>query len=350
MDQFRALGPGAPETDGGPAGLIILEITARGNLPVEVLTRQPHLDIIGLGRGKAHVPGAQHHHPVMQPQFLEDLLRVLQQTLQMLVGALRGGELHQLHLIELVLADEAPDVLTVGAGLGAEAGRVSGIFEGQVVLLQDFVPVDVGHRHLRGGHQKIIPILQLEEVFLELGKLAGALHGGPVGHERRQNLQIPVFAGVEVQHKVDQGPLQQGACPFKQGEAGPGDLGGPLKVQDAQGLADVPVGFGFKVKLRGLAPGMVHRVIVRGRAQGDGRVGQVGDIQEEVPDPGFLLLHPGLQGFAFSINAGDPRLEGFGLRFFSGLHQGSHLLGQGVALMAQLFQPGQQAAALRLPL
>ena len=156
VHQLRALGARALEADFGAPGLVVGKVAAGGDFPVEVLPRQPHLDVIGLGRGEAHVAGAQHDDPVGQAQLLKDRLGVLEQELQLLVGGFRRGEFHQLHLVELVLADQPPDILTVGAGLGAEAGGVGGVVDGQAFSAEDFAPVDVGHRHLGGGHQIVV--------------------------------------------------------------------------------------------------------------------------------------------------------------------------------------------------
>ena len=158
-----------------------------------------------------------------------------------------------------------------------------------------------------------------------------------------------MLPGVQVQHKVDEGALQPRPGPLQEGEAGPGDLGGPLKIQDAQVLPDIPVGLGGKVKAGGLPPGVHHRVVVAGRAQGHGLVGQVGQMEEELPHPGVLGLGLGLQIFALVIDSGDPVSQRLGLIPLAGLHQGPHLFGQGIALVAQLFQAGQELAALGLP-
>ena len=146
----------------GPAGLVAFEVAARRDFPVEILPRQPDLDVVGLGRGKAHIPGAQDHHPVVQAQLLQHFFRIVQQTLQLVVGVLRQGELHQLHLVELVLANQAPDILAVGTRLGPETGGVGGVIQGQVLGRENFIPVDVGDRHLRGGDQEIGQAFQLE--------------------------------------------------------------------------------------------------------------------------------------------------------------------------------------------
>ena len=55
------------------------------------------------------------------------------------------------------------------------------------------------------------------------------------------------------------------------------------------------------------------------------------------------------RSFALLINRSDPVPQGLGLILLAGLHQGPHLFGQGVALVAQLFQAGQELAALGLP-
>src|SRR5437763_664531 len=41
-----------------------LEVGARGNLAIRVLSRQPHLQVVGLRRGEAGVAGAQQHHAI----------------------------------------------------------------------------------------------------------------------------------------------------------------------------------------------------------------------------------------------------------------------------------------------
>ena len=133
-------------------------------------------------------------HPVGQLEELQDLLGVAGELLQGVVAGLRGGQLHQLDLVELVLADQAADVLAVGAGLGAEAGGVGGVAQRQVGLVEDLAPVQVGQRHLGGRDQVVVETLELEQVLLELRQLAGADEGVAVDDERRQDLAVAVLA------------------------------------------------------------------------------------------------------------------------------------------------------------
>ncbi len=99
-----------------------------------------------------------------------------------------------------------------------------------------------------------------------------------------------MLAGVQIQHKVNEGPLHEGPGALEESEAGPGDLGGPLEVQDAQGLPQVPVGLGLKREPGRLPPGLHHGVVLLGGAHRHAVVGEVGEVEEEVPHPGVMLL------------------------------------------------------------
>ena len=101
------------------------------------------------------------------------LLYVRRELVVRVVALLRRADLDQLHLVELVLSDVAPGVLAVGSGLGAEAGGEGGVADGQLLLTQDLLAVEVGDRHLGGGDQvgrgAVDGLGQLEEILLELG-------------------------------------------------------------------------------------------------------------------------------------------------------------------------------------
>src|SRR4029078_8749858 len=101
--------------------LEVEEVRTRGDLAKRVLPRQPHLDVVRLRRGEAHVAGGERDDAIVEIQRLEDRRRRLRQRLELVPRPLRQDELHQLDFFELMLANEAARVLPRGAGLAAEA-------------------------------------------------------------------------------------------------------------------------------------------------------------------------------------------------------------------------------------
>jgi hypothetical protein len=90
-----------------------------------------------------------------------------------------------------------------------------------------------------------------------------------------------VLAGVEVEHEVGEGALEAGALAVVDDEAGAGDFGGALEVEDAEALADLPVGECGEGEGGRRAPDFFDGVVVLGGADGDGGLGQVGDGLED---------------------------------------------------------------------
>ena len=63
-------------------------VAARRDLAVGALAGQPDLDVVGLGRGEAHVARAEQHRAVRQAEPLQDLLGVARQALELVVRLL----------------------------------------------------------------------------------------------------------------------------------------------------------------------------------------------------------------------------------------------------------------------
>src|SRR6185503_15042282 len=151
------------------------EVGARRNLAVRVLRRQPDFEVVGLGRGEADVAGAKRDHAIGKLEALEDRLGVPGELLQALVGALGGNDLHQLHLVELVVADHAASVLARRARLGAEARRMAGELERQLLGRQDLLAREIRDRVLGGRQQVEVAPLDLEQILLELREARDAV-------------------------------------------------------------------------------------------------------------------------------------------------------------------------------
>jgi hypothetical protein len=92
-------------------------------------------------------------------------------------------DLHHLDLVELVLADHAAGVAAGAARFRAEAG-VCAVSAAAAAARHDLVAHEVGQRHFAGrdqvqrllflGQALLAALADGEQVFLELGQLAGA--------------------------------------------------------------------------------------------------------------------------------------------------------------------------------
>src|SRR5207302_1673787 len=65
---------GWPVADVGTPRLKGFAVRARRDLPILPLARQPHLDVVGLGRREPHVGCAEQHDPVRQLEPLQNFL------------------------------------------------------------------------------------------------------------------------------------------------------------------------------------------------------------------------------------------------------------------------------------
>ena len=171
-------------TDAGAAGLEGFIVGAGGDFLIGILSRQPDLNIVGLGGVCSQIAGTQHNGAEGEPQADQDVFGIGGEFVQFLVALFGPGELDQLYLLELMLADDAANVAAIGAGLAAETRGVGAKLDRQVVFLQRFVAVNVGDGNLRGGDQPEIAVLAFEQVGSELGELRGAVEAGGVDQER----------------------------------------------------------------------------------------------------------------------------------------------------------------------
>ncbi len=248
VEELGLAGSGWAVADVGSAGLEGLEVGAGADLAVEVLAGEPDFEVVGLGGGETHVAGAEEHAAVGEAELFEDGLGVAGEGLVLFVGLFGRGELDQLDLLELVLTDHAADVFAVAAGFGAEAGGVGAVGDGELGLVEGLVAEEVGDGDFGGGDEPVVVLLQLagavgslvvavEEVFGELGKLAGAEEGFGIDHVGGQDFGVAMLGCVEVEHEVGEGTLETGSLAVVDDEAGAGDFCGAVEVEDAQGFA-----------------------------------------------------------------------------------------------------------------
>ena len=177
------------------------------------------------------------------------------QLLQLVVALFRPREFHQLHLLKLMLPDDAAHVAPVRARLAAEARRVGAERDRQRVGVQRLVAIQIRHRNLGRRRQPDNRCLShLEQILLELRQLPGAVEARRVDHERRQHFGIAVLARVHVEHEVDQRALQLRAQAPVHREPRAGDLGRALQIEDAELRPQVPVRLWVRNRTRAACP------------------------------------------------------------------------------------------------
>ena len=127
---LRALAALGAEADVGPPGLVVGEPRHRADLEPHVAARRVGLDVPGARRRRADVAGAEVEDPVRQPELGEQRLAASEDVLLARDGLLGPvGEREQLHLVELVHAQQPAGVAARRARLAPEARGVGGVAE-----------------------------------------------------------------------------------------------------------------------------------------------------------------------------------------------------------------------------
>jgi hypothetical protein len=178
--------------------------------------------------------------------------------------------------------DEPARVLAVAAGLGAKAGRIGRVADGQAARLQDLLAVQVDQRHLCRRREEVLALAcRLEGVALELGQLAGALERVAAQQRRRPHLAVAAL-DVAVDHEADQRARQPRPGAAQHAEARTRDLGRAREVEDAERLAHLPVRPRRERHGRLVAPHRHHRVVGLAMSVGHRGVRRVGDDHEQL--------------------------------------------------------------------
>ena len=258
---------------------------------------------------------------------------------------------HDLHLGELVQTVQSAHVLAVRTGFATEALGVGTVLDGQFLLVQDDIAVDVRYGHLCRGNQ--VEVVQSAMVHLSLlvGQLACTVSAGGIHHGGRHHLLVSALACL-VQEEVYQSTLESCTQATVHGEAGTGNLHAQVKVYQVVLLAQFPVGeeclvvIGVGIPVAHLVHtrdallqvGLHHPVVLGAGTLWHLVVWYVGYLAEFRCQFLLGILHLGLQSLVGGLYFGHLGLHGLGLLLLALLHEAANLSRQFLGIGQVLVQ------------
>ena len=195
MAELDLLGVGMAEAAVEAVGLVAAEVGHRTDFQPTLLGGAPGFEVVADGGGEAHVAATETEDVVGKLQLGEQALHVVEHLLVGDLCVLRRVDADDLDLVKLVETVETAHVLAIAAGLATEAGGIGAALDGKLVLLDDLVAEEVGHRHLGGGDQVEVVEVGMVHLALLVGELARAQSAGLIDHEGRLHLGIARLAG-----------------------------------------------------------------------------------------------------------------------------------------------------------
>ena len=189
-----------------------------------------------------------------------------------------------------MLTNETAGIAAGAAGLCTEAGSIYGIALRQLGAVENFFAMIVGSRNFTGGNDVLVEAFQLEHILSELRQLAGTNHAVTGNDYRSQHFGVALLLSVKIHHEVDAGTLKAGTEALVEGEAGTGNFGGTLSIEDVQLSTDIPVVLRLEIKLTRLAPALTLRVVVFIDTDGNILSRHIGDAEKDFTKVAFYLL------------------------------------------------------------
>ena len=194
-----------------------------------------------MGR-ETQIAGAEIQHPVGQLESLKNRFGIsgdLLMGVSRLVGMNKPVELH---LVELVQADQASGVAAIAARFPAETRAVSGVAQRKLIDRNDFIAMKRGDGDFSCRRQPQIVFSTAKAFLGKFWELAGTGEAGGIDQHRRQDFAI-ALAGVQIQHEIDQGSLQPRSLPHQGDEAALGYPNRPFRFKQSESFCDLPMLF-----------------------------------------------------------------------------------------------------------
>ena len=336
------LAVGVAVAEVGAARLPIVEFGDRVRLAVALLGRHPALDVPHAYLARAHLAGARSHHAIGQLQRLHQRLGVLKQRLEPASRfvLVRPADHVLLYLVELMDTEQAAHVPPGRPGLAAEAGGDAGVAHGQLRCGENVTAVEIVKRHFAcAGEIEIV--VELVDVATAAGEMPGT-DEGRFARERGQIDEREAAVFHEIRGEPPNRQLHLDHVSLQRERSRAGDLAGARYVGPVVQFEQLDVVARLEAKRGRLtpAPHLYVRVLVIADRLIGGR--DVGHQQEQLVERFLLFAQARLQ--LLQRPSDLPAALDERLTFVLGRRR--RLLGENVALVAQLLGLGQQALHL----
>jgi len=207
MYEFRPRPGFGTITRAHAAGLEIAAHRTTGNLAVLILAGQPHFDVMGAPRAKAHVARAKHDRAIGQIERFQNALRTFGHAIQLGAAVLWRGDRHHFDLFKLMLTQHARGILARTSRFRAETLSVRGHALGQFICVQNAARHHIGQGHFRRGH-KPPAVGGLIAVFGKFRQLRRAKHRLVPHQNRGPCFGQAILVDMGVQHELRQSAVQ----------------------------------------------------------------------------------------------------------------------------------------------
>ena len=262
--------------------------------------------------------------------------------LTMRLGGMFGSvNAYDLDLRELVQTVQATHILAIGTGFATEALGVGAVLDGEVLLVDDDVTIDVGDRHFGGWNKIEIVDLAVVHLSFLIGQLTCAVARLLVDDCRRHDLLVAGIGGFG-EEEIDKGTLETSTQATIDRETCTRDLYTEVEVDEVEVLGELPVrqlgsghlgvagpvAYGVLTEDTLLEVGLDYPVVLGTSAFGHLVVGNIRNLAEHV---GNLALASGLllvELLVDSLEFGNTSLGSLGFGALTILHKHADALGE----------------------
>ena len=186
------------------------------------------------------VTTAKQQNTIWEFQLLEQTFHVLQHFLVAFLGVLWCVDTNNFHLRELMQTIQATHILTVRACLTTETFRVCAVLDREVLLVENYVTIDVCDRYLSSWNQiEVIHFAMVHLSFL-VWKLTCAVARSSIHHRWRHDFCVARLACF-IEEEIDKCTLETSTLTFIYREACARNLHTEVEVDEVVFLGKFPM-------------------------------------------------------------------------------------------------------------